>query len=418
MKRYDERVLEKLLDRYENSLLYTGKNRVNVTISLPVQKSTFPEYFDETWTQYDVLHEQLGALEERGYIRLIWKNKKQGHILEKCELVVEKAGEAYLYLHRKSRWEKEQEIRKVCSRYSGRARELDIFLKWITEQLDAGQSIRKYADIGDAKAFSRLCELICKILKNEKECFLREFSVQHFHDSKFVEKEIEKAADIIVRFTDKDTLRGLSATEVLEEYNIYRNPSWLMMKGTGYFQIEKESLVSKIDLRSVSGGIGISNQDIDYIQWDLKQRPDWILTIENLTSFHQWNREPDKDKTVLCIYLGGYHNRVKREFLKRLYQVYPQSEYYHFGDIDCGGFRIWKDLCQKTEIPFQTFRMDCDTYRQYISLGRELTEADRKTLQSMLADSFFEKHKELMKMMLENGKKLEQECIKINCAGT
>lgn len=48
VKRYDERVLGKLLDKYEDS--HTGKNRINITISIPVGKSVFPEYFDETST--------------------------------------------------------------------------------------------------------------------------------------------------------------------------------------------------------------------------------------------------------------------------------------------------------------------------------------------------------------------------------
>ena len=47
MKRYDEKVLNSLLDKYENSLLYTGQNQRKQSIEFPVKKSTLPEYFDE-----------------------------------------------------------------------------------------------------------------------------------------------------------------------------------------------------------------------------------------------------------------------------------------------------------------------------------------------------------------------------------
>ena len=114
MKRYDEKILNKLLDRYESSLLYTGKNQVNITIALPIQKSVLPEYFDETSLQYDVIHEQLEALEEKGYVRLVWKHKKRGHILEKCELVTEAADAVYAYLRRTPRTEKEQKIKEIA----------------------------------------------------------------------------------------------------------------------------------------------------------------------------------------------------------------------------------------------------------------------------------------------------------------
>lgn len=411
MKRYDERMLNKLLDRYESSLLYREKNRINITIFVPIQKSTFPEYFDEGSMQYDVIHEQMEALEEKGLVRLVWKNKKKGHILQKCELSVERAPEAYAYLRRKPMAEKEQDILKVCDLYRGKAEGLDRFLTWVEMRIDSGGSVRKYINPDSPGEFSLLCELIWRILKNEKECFLRQFSIRYFHDSKLAEKDIEKAAAVIVRFSDAGMLNGLDTAEVLEEYNIYRNPSWLMMKGYGCLRMGEAGSEAEIDLRALKSGIGIANKDIDSIRWSMKICPDRILTIENMTSFHQWDPKSDVGETVLSIYLGGYHNQIKRVFLKRLYQAYPQAEYYHFGDIDCGGFRIWKDLCQKTGIRFRTLWMDCDTYRKYLHLGRELKDIDRKTLRQMMEDPFFQEQKELFAMMLAKGVKLEQECV-------
>lgn len=413
MKRYDEKILNMLLDKYENSLLYSGKNQVNIRITVPVQKSVFPEYFDETSTQYDVIHDQLEALEEKGYIRLVWKNKKRGHILEKCELITEQAQAAYDYLHRRPKAGKEQRIRDICAEWHGRAEELDRFLTWVEERMDAGESVRKYVNQEAPEEFYGLCELTWRILTNTEECFLRDFSIQYFHDSKIAEKEIERAVSVISHFSDSDELQDLDTTEILEEYNIYRNPSWIMLKGIGCFQMQgADSMVSTIYLSTMPGGIGIANGDIDDIRWSQELKPDIILTIENLTSFHQWRQVSLDGKSVLCIYLGGYHNHTKRRFLKELFRAYPQASYYHFGDMDCGGFRIWKDLCVKTEIPFKTFRMDMETYRQYQKLGRDLTAQDKKFLAAMREDAFFAEQKEVFDLMLEKGKKIEQECIK------
>lgn len=100
MKRYDEKVLNSLLDKYENSLLYTGRNQRKQSIEFPVKKSTLPEYFDETSMQFEVVHAQLAELEEKGFVRLIWRKGKEGHILEKCLLQTERAEEIYAWLHR------------------------------------------------------------------------------------------------------------------------------------------------------------------------------------------------------------------------------------------------------------------------------------------------------------------------------
>ena len=59
-----------LLDKYEGSLLYSGKNQHNITIAISIQKKYFPEYFDEASVQYDIIHEQLEMLEENLMMRL------------------------------------------------------------------------------------------------------------------------------------------------------------------------------------------------------------------------------------------------------------------------------------------------------------------------------------------------------------
>ena len=74
--------MNSLLDKYENSLLYTGQNQRKQSIEFPVKKSTLPEYFDETSMQFELVHAQLADMEEKGFVRLIWRKGKEGHILE------------------------------------------------------------------------------------------------------------------------------------------------------------------------------------------------------------------------------------------------------------------------------------------------------------------------------------------------
>lgn len=411
MKRYDEKVLGYLLDRYERSLLYSGKNKINRTVFMPVSQKTLPEYFDESALQYEVIHQQLEKLEADGYVRLVWKNKKKGHILEKCELNLEYLDGAYTLLRRKPKIIKEQEILNICGNYQGKAKELDGFLEWIQKRIQGGESIQKYADMDTPQDFDRLCHLILSILSNDSECFLRQFSIRHFHDSKLAEKDITRAVHIIAEFSEKERFAGLETEEILAEYNIYRNPSWLMMKGNVKIQIRSGDSLIDMELRLFGGGLGISNQDIDNICWDTASPIEKVVTVENLTSFHQWKL--DEDTAVLCIYLGGYHNQVKRLFLQKLYRAYPDAEYRHFGDIDCGGFRIWKDLCVKTGIPFIPLYMDLATYEKYFPWGRKLTEQDKKTLGMMREDPFFSRQTELFERMLEHGIKVEQECVEV-----
>lgn len=405
IKRYDERVLNLLLDRYENSLSYTGENKRKQTIFVPISKKVFPEYYSESSMEYEVLHQQLLELEAKGYVELKWKQGKVGHILEKCSLILERADKVYELLNRNSKKQKNQDFYEISNKNLGKCRELDVFIRWLMERLQAGKSLGGYVALENLEDYQTICDSICAIASNKEEVFLREFSVRYLHDSKKAEKIINRAARILQEFSDNPNLQGLSLEEVLEEYNIYRNPTVILLKGIGSFQIGVGT--DPIQLSYISGGIGITSKDIWQLKWDTEIMPKKIVTIENLTSFYRWN-----DEGSLAIYLGGYHNRIRRILLKNIYDTFRMSTaYYHFGDIDVGGFKIWKDLCLKTGIPFVPYQMDLESYLRYLPYGRELTERDRLELMELIKDDFFEKQKELFACMLLKNRKLEQECM-------
>lgn len=92
-----------------------------------------------------------------------------------------------------------------------------------------------------------------------------------------------------------------------------------------------------------------------------------------------------------------------------LHAACPQAAYHHFGDIDAGGFEIYRDLREKTGIPFRMYRMDLETLQAYEQYGRPLTENDRIRLQKMRGR---EELREVIDYMLAHDVKLEQECIR------
>ncbi len=83
------------------------------------------------------------------------------------------------------------------------------------------------------------------------------------------------------------------------------------------------------------------------------------------------------------IYLGGYHNHSRRNLLMQIYQKLPDAQYYHFGDLDAGGFYILEHLKRKTGIPFQMFQMDIEILKKYEDYAKPLTENDKKRLMQL-----------------------------------
>ena len=127
------------------------------------------------------------------------------------------------------------------------------------------------------------------------------------------------------------------------------------------------------------------------------------MTVENLTSFHMAD-----SKEVFLIYLGGFHNRIRREFIKKIHRQNPEIAFYHFGDIDAGGFYILEHLRRLTGVNFQPYHMDVVTLRKYQHYTKRLTENDQERLKR-LKDSEFA---QVIDFMLEHNCKLEQEAIR------
>ena len=79
---------------------------------------------------------------------------------------------------------------------------------------------------------------------------------------------------MIAEFSGENRFADLQEEEILAEYNIYRNPSWLMMKGNVKFQKQSGSSMTELDLRFFAGGVGVSNQDVETIRWAPDLRPE------------------------------------------------------------------------------------------------------------------------------------------------
>ena len=186
--------------------------------------------------------------------------------------------------------------------------------------------------------------------------------------------------------------------QILPSFNLVKTPTYVNYKGAGKIIISGQT----IDLLKLSSDIAISSKMLSDIE-RIEVLGSKVITIENLTSFHRFNEED-----FFVIYLGGFHNTVRREFIKKLYEQNPQKQYYHFGDIDVGGFRILEHLKSKTKVPFMGYYMDIDTLVRYKEFSKKLTQNDRINLERLLIHDEYES---VIDYMLENNCKLEQEAV-------
>ena len=642
--RYETRILNRLLDQYENSRLSTGENQRTIHIEFPFRKKEIPEYFDESSGEYETIHILMQELEKKGWIRIFWKNGKIGHVIEKVRLELEDGEtaapepgdgetaspemedgktsrpekgdcettrletvnsgtarhsmpastyppgtknhghtvlrEIYRYLGRKPLADMEEETIQVLKQFlietrreragcvqgqrddqeqsadqkqiadqgqsanrrqsadqkqiadqgqsanrrqsadqeqsSDQLRNPDLdqrqdmmpgkdrnpapsvrFAEYLLDRISRHQSVKEYVDLAKPDSTDKFLHALRYVEENKDSCYIREFSILHFHDSKYFEQIERQVAGVLRKFWSQapdvcdgietpdpllpidafsklDTLfrkdalpgsvhlqpvdsssdseyfpstdyfsnlngvafteplsnsyirnpliganllEGMDTAEIMAEYGIYHTPNYVYLKGNVTICLKvcaescgksgkeknKDSENTCLDLSLLHQGIGISGEDLPRLRFMSLSGIQKVLTIENLTTFFRW-----QEADTLIIYLGGYHNGVRRSLLKNIYRYIPGASYLHFGDLDAGGFSILEDLKRKTGIMFRPYHMDRETFEKYQNYAKPLTASDRKRLELLARNPEYE---DVIQCMLEAGKKLEQECI-------
>lgn len=405
MVQYDKKVLDKLLDSYEKSTLFTGTNKITVNISFPFNRKSMPAYFDENSLAYEDIHVAMKELEAKNFIRIEWKKKKENHIISKVILRMENVSKVYDYVKRIPKSDLILENIQLMKKMKGKCKTpiCTSLIEYLICKVESNQNVNEFIDLKKMNETEILINGIARIEENHRECYIREFSIKCFHDSKTFELLSGRIKKVFQMF-GRD-LKDKDLDEILAEYKIYHTPNYVYFKGNIGICIQER----EFDISVLKQGIGVSGEDIENIRFKNLSSIKKVITIENLTSFFRWTEQDS-----LIIYLGGYHNSVRRTLLRIIYQDLPDIEYCHFGDIDAGGFDIYEDLCCKTEIPFKTYKMDIKTLKKYERYGKPLTQNDRSRIEKMLTGENKREYEEVLIYMLLNNVKLEQECISEN----
>lgn len=404
MVQYDHKILNALLDSYESSLLSRGENKVSIHIQYVFSKKNLPNYFDESSLDYEEIHACVKELEKKGLLSIVWKQGKQDYIIEKVLLNVEALPKVYKYLKRVPKSENERSAMALLGELQEKYNSpIAIkFKDYLMTRIKEGKTVKEYIDLADLGQIENLIKALFFIETNKESCYIREFSIRYFHDSKIFENMSGKISKVWKQFGEDNEFEHIES--VLAEHLIYSTPNYVYIKGSAILELNQQ----RIDLGSLSQGIGISGEDLSSVSVFGKTETKKVITIENLTTFFRW-----KENDSIIIYLGGYHNSLRRRVLKMIYEQMPDAEYFHFGDIDVGGFEIYEDLCRKTEIPFRLYQMGLDELVKNQIHAKKLTDNDKKRLNNLIqfAKDNEREYIDVLHYMCKHNMKLEQECI-------
>ena len=393
-KSYEDKIIEKLIKKYQNSKLSKDCSTNNIKIGMVFDEKNMPDYVSDSSYLYEAdIESSVNKLKDLGLITVDYNLDER---IRKVYLNLSAVDNAYLYLGKRTLSDRKKEIMDLLKRYKDKGNIVKNFVIFIEERISNSKSTDKYF-----KTFSELEELLFilyKIVNQKEDISLRRFSAMYLNDSKRLEKMESKIISIIKLFGGFELD---SEENILENFNIYKNPSFVILKGVGKFKINNQF----IDLKLLGSELLLSGNQIEMVEvngLDCKE----VITVENLTSFYDY---PETDRCV--IYLGGFHNRIRKKLLCKMYEFDKNISFYHSGDIDAGGFYILNHLIEDTDIPFKGRNMDVLTLENS-DFTVTLTDKEKERISKLRNIGNLCEYKEVFDYMLKKGVKLEQENIK------
>ncbi|MBT9173055.1 MAG: hypothetical protein DDT21_01445 [Syntrophomonadaceae bacterium] len=408
---YGATILNSLLDRYERSAHFFGAARTNRRIAFNFNRETMPEYFSgEQPLIKAAIHQAAVELQAEGLVRLEWLRGEKGNLLKRVVLNLEELPGAYRFVGRTPRFEQLAALQALIKQKASQTN-----LPWIKKFLSCCET-----ELAERRLMPSLLppeksdqQLLLKALagleqKGETEMPERVFSLRYLGGSKLLSGRVRGSLAAAAReYLLQDA--ELPEEDVLAELGIVKTSNELLLAGPLSLRIR----CLDVRLSPLVFGAVVDTQ-MNKETKITEVSTDRIILIENKTNFHELARR-GLAETMLLIYLGGFPGPGKRRFLADLHHFCvrerPSARFFHWGDIDWGGFKIHRLLKEHAFPGLIPLFMDGETLLKYQEAGEQLTAAYRTKLEKMKKDPAYTGFTALIDLMLELNIRLEQEAL-------
>ena len=404
---YRHQILNNLLDKYESSTHFYGTSQINRRVSLSFTRKTMPVYFagDRPLVK-NAIHQAVNELQSCGILLVDWHQGEKGNLLKRVSLNLEGLDAAYTLLKRVPKADQLRQCAKLLE-------ETNLKTPWLSEAINfaAATLLTKRTlpapfpiDPSELQIFLRTLSGLDQ--KGAIDIPERIFSIRYLGNSKLLAGKT-RAALITLARTHRYLDPEFSDEDILAELGIVRTSAELLLAGPITIVTEGQTA----DLTFLSFGAVIDTHQAARAAITALHT-DTILLVENKTNFHELVRQ-GVTKRMLLIYLGGFPGPGKRRFLTALGSAASttSTKIYHWGDIDYGGFRIYRIL-QETAFPeLKPLFMDETTLLKYRHMAEPLKPAYKKKLTQLLQDPRYKQFHSVLTQMLSKNLRLEQEAI-------
>lgn len=331
-----QKILEKLWNSADGANLKASAKAPTLAFT----SKSLPGYFSlPTARDRETVHAELMLAQSRGAIIVEWD--KRGVQLQVTRIRLSDFKALSQLLGYQSTMEKVEEARSHLAPYLGLPGVNDLLAAWASDASPRKLSVDKLSNVIDA------CRIVTARSGSEATTIsLRRLSARLLGDSKRAET-LAIPLDVVMHGLAAEPL---DADQVFERLGLLRFPLPMMIAGP-----VDVILVSGQSIACPSPYIGIPPQQVQGIRGE----PRWLLTIENLTVFHELANGQGGPVDGVLIYTAGQPGRQWLGAYGRILRAL-KIPVFHWGDTDEGGFCIADRLgaaCEEAGVSLDLWTM-------------------------------------------------------------
>jgi len=407
---YGKQILTILLDWYENSPAYVRgqkPSRRRIMRLYDDGKTDFSTYNIENHQIRNDINHAVLHLADKGFIGYQWMPGQQDHILAKLWLNSGVITQAYAWLGRRP---KEDVVEELLSRLTTLLNQTrtDWVRHWLENTIEVISRKRSIGAVMPESSSERndLLKAVSYLADNaEIETLERVFSMRCYGDSKHFERLVKaRLARILRKYlvhddcSDEDALRLAGIVPYPEQFAFSGSLSIIFLQGT-------------LDFSMLPFGGTLTIDDIKQGRIVLGQGIRRVLSIENRANYIDYIHKV-KGRDEFVFFHGGQFSPAKRIFLNAIVSSMPDGcSFFHWGDIDYGGFSMLARLRREILPTVQPWRMNQNELTQYDQFTAGFSDTYRKRLVSLLDMPELSDCYLCIEYMIRAGVRLEQEAM-------
>ena len=406
-------VLGTLLDKYENSTAFrTGVFSRRILLTIP--KETRLQEALEQPDEKRLFLAALDRLKAQGLIDYSWVRYEQGNLVDQVWLVPERIGGCYQVLGRTAAADRLEAFQNSVSAALEKLppdSDFAAYLREVQQYTAARKKLR--APFSEDTALNENLLKCLVLIGGCPDLMERVFSSRYFGDSKYFERVLKAKVISILKELHKrapevaeDGNSLLSEDDLLAERGLYRWPEVFEFNGALTFHLDDGTC---FDTAAQRYGAYINSDTVKHLAAVDGSAIRRVVFIENKANYidFQARRRQSGD---LVVYHGGFYSPVKGLLFTKIYEGCPNADFYHWSDIDLGGFRLFCRLRGIIAPTVQPLFMDVETLERNAASCMEITTpAYLAQLSALLDDAEYAVFWDVIRYMTAHRVRLEQE---------